>query len=55
MKNTTLAGIVAGTIAGGLLAVNVLDAAAPDVRSVIQTARLSIAASLPIHSLRDLR
>ena len=49
MKNTTLAGIVAGTIAGGLLAVNVLDAAAPDVRSVIQTARLSIAASLPIH------
>ena len=49
MKNTTLAGIVAGTIAGGLLAVNVLDAAAPDVRSVIQTARSSIAASLPIH------
>jgi nickel superoxide dismutase len=49
MKNTTLAGIVAGTIAGGLLAVNVLDAAAPDVRSVIQTARASVAASLPAH------
>jgi hypothetical protein len=44
MKNTTLAGIVASTIAGGLLAVNVLDAAAPDVRSVIETASASVAA-----------
>ncbi|MDA0295316.1 MAG: superoxide dismutase [Ni] [Planctomycetota bacterium] len=49
MKNTTLAGIVASTIAGGLLAVNVLDAAAPDVRSVIETARASVAASLSAH------
>ena len=49
MKNTTLAGIAVGTIAGGLLAVNVLDAAAPDVRSVIETARASIAVSLPAH------
>ena len=49
MKNTVLASAVVATILGGYAAVDALDAAAPDVRAVVEAARSSVASALPAH------
>lgn len=49
MKNTVIASVVIATFLGGYAAVDALDAAAPDVRAVVEAARSSVASALPAH------
>ena len=49
MKNTMIASAVIATLFGGYAAVDALDAAAPDVRAVVEAARSSVASALPAH------
>ena len=49
MKNTVIASAVIAALFGGYAAVDALDAAAPDVRSVVEAARSSVASALPAH------
>ena len=47
MKNTVIVSAVIATLFGGYAAVDALDAAAPDVRAVVEAARSSVASALP--------
>ena len=49
MKSTVIASVVIATFLGGYAAVDALDAAAPDVRTVVEAARSSVASALPAH------
>ncbi|MCP4068803.1 MAG: hypothetical protein GY741_11035 [Phycisphaeraceae bacterium] len=49
MKNTVIASAVIAALFGGYAAVDALDAAAPDVRAVVEAARSSVASALPAH------